>query len=393
MCKQAKLLLVISALYTFAMGLSGIFVNVYFWKQTNDFKVIVLYNMIHYIATPIAFITGGAIAKKRNGIWSLRLGLLLYSIFYILILFYGNKGATYIYALGFIYGLAIGFYWLAFNTLSFDFTDVNNRDTFNGYNGSCAGVAAAISPWISGFIISLFKGMRGYAYVFGITFLIFLLLVLISTIISCKRYDSKLDIKTVLHGGCKDWNIIKWATVLWGFRDVVIVYIVNILIIETMKSELLLGKIILAGSLITSASYVLVQRIIKPPKRQLAVILGTAGSMLAVVLIAIKVNYLTILSYIVIDSFFIPFYIIQLTSATFNVISRARDEDLRIEYIINKDIALNAGRVLSSAVLFILLLLFDKDALQELRFLKFYLLFIGIAPLFSGILLRRLRVI
>ena len=122
MCKEAKILLVISALFTFAMGLSNIFVNVFFWKQTNEYVVIAIYHLSHYITTPITFVLAGVLAKRKNGIWSLRIGLLTYVLFFMLILFWGSKGTYYIYFLGIIYGMATGFYWLAFNTLSFDFT-------------------------------------------------------------------------------------------------------------------------------------------------------------------------------------------------------------------------------------------------------------------------------
>ena len=55
----------VSALFAFAMGLSGIFVNVFFWKETSNFIVIVIYNLIHYIITPITFILAGALAKRK----------------------------------------------------------------------------------------------------------------------------------------------------------------------------------------------------------------------------------------------------------------------------------------------------------------------------------------
>ena len=56
MCREAKILLVVSALFTFASGLSGIFVDIFFWRETNSFLVIVIYNLIHFIITPITFI-------------------------------------------------------------------------------------------------------------------------------------------------------------------------------------------------------------------------------------------------------------------------------------------------------------------------------------------------
>lgn len=386
MCKEAKILLAVSTLFTFAMGLSGIFINVFFWKQTNNFIVIVLYNLMHYVFTPIAFIPAGALAKKKNGIWALRIGLLVYALFFALILFWGNKGIFYIYLLGMIYGTAIGFYWLAFNTLSFDFTHVNNRDTFNGFNGSCSAIAAAAAPMASAYIISTFSGMKGYYVVFAATLLLFVILLLVSAFLRCKNYGSKLNLKTAFSGNSKEWCAVWKSTGLWAIRDVTIVFVINILIIETTKSELSLGKLTFIASLISSASYVLVQKIIKPPRRRLSVGIGAIGSFLAVLGLALKVDYWTLFAYVVLDAFFLPFFLIQLNSATFNVINRAHEEDMRIEYMINKDFALNAGRIVSAGVLIALL-----SAFKELSILRAYLVFIGLAPVLSGYFLQKLK--
>lgn len=385
MCKEAKILLFMSALFTFAAGLSGIFVNIFFWKQTNSFIVIVIYNMIHYITTPITFMIGGIIAKKKNGIWSLRLGLILYAIFYSLILILGNRGGIYIYILGMVYGFAVGFYWLAFNTLSFDFTCVTNRDTFNGFNGSCAGVAAAIAPITSGYIITRFTGNKGYSIVFTITLSIFIVLLIISLFLKCNNYGSKVNFKKVFSKNCSDWSIIRKSTTLWGFRDVIIGFLVNILIIETTGSELSLGKLTFIGALASSGAYVLVQKIIKPPRRRLAIYVGTIGSFLAVTTIVYKVSYATLLIFMVVDSFLLPFFLIQLSSSSFNVINKIHEEDLRIEYMINKDIVLNGGRIISSIILLLVLSLF-KGAFV----IRGYLLLIGAIPILSGYFLRKL---
>ncbi|WP_291571465.1 MFS transporter [Clostridium sp. UBA4548] len=385
MCKEAKILLFMSALFTFAAGLSGIFVNIFFWKQTNSFIVIVIYNMIHYITTPITFMIGGIIAKKKNGIWSLRLGLILYAIFYSLILTLGNRGGIYIYILGMVYGFAVGFYWLAFNTLSFDFTCVTNRDTFNGFNGSCAGVAAAIAPITSGYIITRFSGNKGYSIVFTITLSIFIVLLIISLFLKCNNYGSKVNFKKVFSKNCSDWSIIRKSTTLWGFRDVIIGFLVNILIIETTGSELSLGKLTFIGALASSGAYVLVQKIIKPPRRRLAIYVGTIGSFLAVTTIVYKISYATLLIFMVVDSFLLPFFLIQLSSSSFNVINKIHEEDLRIEYMINKDIVLNGGRIISSIILLLVLSLFRGAFV-----IRGYLLLIGAIPILSGYFLRKL---
>jgi MFS transporter, YQGE family, putative transporter len=386
MCKDAKALLLVSTLFTFAMGLSNVFVNVFFWKQTSDFKVIVIYNMMHYIVIPMIFILGGIIAKRKNGIWPLRLGLLAYALFFIVILLVGGKGIIYIYILGVIHGIGSGFYWLAYNTLCFDFTDITNRDTFTGFNGSCSGIASAAAPITSAYIISIFNDMTGYRIVFAITLSIFIVLILISMTLRCKNYVGKLDYKKAFLSNCEEWGIIRKSTVFWGFRDVIIVFLVNILIIETTKSELSIGQLTLAASLVSSISYMLVQKIIKPSRRRLSIIIGTVGSFAAILGLAVKVEYITLLIYVVTDALFIPFFMIQLTSSTYNVINRAHDENMRIEYMINKDLMLNTGRIISAGILLILLNVSSDPAV-----LQGYLLFIGVAPIVSGYFLSKLK--
>jgi YQGE family putative transporter len=386
MCKDAKALLLVSTLFTFAMGLSNIFVNVFFWKQTKDFKVIVIYNLMHYIVIPMVFILAGIIAKRKNGIWPLRFGLLAYTIFFAVILWVGGKGGAYIYVLGVIHGIGSGFYWLAFNTLCFDYTDTNNRDTFNGFNGSCAGIASAASPITAAYIISRFEGVTGYNIVFAITLTIFIVLLLISLALRCKNYAGKLDFKKAFSSNCEEWSMIRRSTVSWGFRDVIIVFLVNILIIETTKSELSLGQLTLFASLVSSASYVLVQKVIKPPQRKLSIMIGTIGSFVAILGLGLKVEYSTLLFYVIADALFIPFYMIQLTSSTYNVISRAHDEDLRVEYMINRDLMLNGGRIVSVGILLILL-----HISAEIKLLQGYLVFIGLAPIVSGYFLSKLK--
>lgn len=385
MCRDTKLLFIVSALFTLAMGISGVFINVFFWKQTNNFSVVVIYNLTHYLATPITYTLGGIIAKRKNGVWSLRIGLILYAAFYALIAFLGDRASIQIFFLGIVFGLATGFYWLAYNTLSFDLTDTTNRDTFNGLNGSIGGIVSAVTPMISAYIISRFGGLGGYRIVFGITLVLFVILFLLSLILKCKTYGRRLDFNRCFSKNTDEWDIIRKATVIWGFRDVIIGFIINILIIEITNSELSLGTVTLVSSFISSGSFWLVQRIIKPQRRKLSILIGSIGTFISVLGLVMNVSFATLIFYSVIDAFFLPFLSIQLSSSTFNVIDRSHEEDMRIEYLINKDIVINLGRIISSIVLLILISFFKGRSI-----LRVYLLLIGATPLLSGYFLRKL---
>lgn len=79
MSKEAKILLIVSGLFTLAKGLSNVFVNIFLWKKSNDFILISQYNLIQYIFLPIAFTVAGWLAKKKR----MGYGLLESELFFI----------------------------------------------------------------------------------------------------------------------------------------------------------------------------------------------------------------------------------------------------------------------------------------------------------------------
>jgi len=111
------------------------------------------------------------------------------------------------------------------------------------------------------------------------------------------------------------------------------------------------------------------------------------GAFIAVLGVVFKVTYSSLLIFAIVDAFFLPFFLIQLSSSTFNVISREHEEGMRVEYMINKDIVINGGRIVSSIILLILLISFKTTSIS---ILKGYLLFIGVAPIISGYFLSKL---
>ena len=225
MVKKAKILLVISGLFTFAMGLSNVFVNVFLWKKSNDFIVIAQYNLMHYLFVPATFILAGWIAKKKNSVWPLRIGILLFAIFYICILILKSKVVKYVIFIGILYGIAAGFYWLAFQVLTFDLTSPENRDTFNGLNGTIASSCHSVAPFIAAFIIHKSEGITGYSIVFGASLTIFTVLVLISILLGSERYEKELVFRKLLSNNSLSWAIIRKSTAVWGMRDTVMMFL------------------------------------------------------------------------------------------------------------------------------------------------------------------------
>lgn len=386
MSKKAKILLVVSGLFTLGMGLSNVFVNVFLWKKSNDFIIIAQYNLMHYIFLPFSFLAAGWLSKKKNGIWALRIGIVLFILFFLLILILRNNVLDYIYPIGILYGIAAGFYWLAFQVLTFDFTSTNNRDTFYGFNGCICGIANALAPFTAAYIIEKNKDMFGYLIVFGISLTLFVILILVSLMLHSEHYGDRLNLKRILSKNGEEWNNLRKSIAAWGLRDVVILFLVVILIYKTTGSEMAIGKLTLISSLISSATYVFQQKIIKPKRRLFSLHLGAIFLFISVIGLIIKINYTTIAIHMIVSGSFFPFFMVPVNSAAFNILSRNHEEDMRIEYIVNREFAINLGRIVSTSLLIILLSVFKGN-----RILNYFLIFIGSAQLISLYFLRRIK--
>lgn len=385
--KKAKILLLISALFTLAIGLSNVFVNIFLWKKSNDFVLIAKYNLMHYFFVPITFIFAGWISKRKNGIWPLRLGIAIFAAFFGLILLLENSILSYVYSLGILFGIASGFYWLAFHVLSFDFTSMENRDTFNGFNGCMIGIAGAAAPFAAGYIIKRGGNSVGYTIVFAASLVLFVILIFVSMFLCSEHYGKSLNIKKVFGSNCDDWKGLRKGIAAWGLRDVVVIFLITVLIFMSTGSELMVGELTLYASLISSAAYIVQQKLVKPKRRMLSIYMGAVIIFAAVLGLVIKISYITLLFYIVLDAAFLPFFTVPMSSASFNIINRNHDEDLRVEYVVNREIALNAGRIASTGILIFLLTFIKFD-----RVLNYFLLFIGGAQLISVHFLRRLSI-
>jgi YQGE family putative transporter len=386
MSREAKILLLVSGLFTLAMGLSNVFVNIFLWKKSENFIVIAQYNLMHYIFLPIAFTVAGWLSKRKNGIWSLRIGISFFVLFFLSILFVKDEVTKYIYPFGILFGIAAGFYWLSFQVLSFDFTSPCNRDTFNGFNGFIAGAVNSIAPISAAYIIEKNNNTKGYLIVFSISLVLFIIQILISLLLRTEHFEGKLEIKKIISKNGFEWSNLRNGLAAWGLRDVVIMFLISILIYTTTKSEMSLGKLTFIASLISSGSYLLEQKLIKPKRRIFSIHMGAIFMFIAVLGLFFKINYTFLVIYIVLNAIFMPFFIVPMTSATFNTLNRNHEEDMRIEYIINKELALNIGRIVSTSIL-IVLLAFVKNN----KVLNYFLVFIGSAQFITLYFLRKIK--
>lgn len=353
--KDLSLLLIIGGLYSLSIALSNTFVNIYLWKQSGELADLAMYNLSIVVAQPLTFILAGRWAKKVDRVIVLRIGVIFLALFYVTVLLVGTKASDYLLLLGVLLGIGYGFYWLAYNVLTFEITEPETRDFFNGFLGILGSVGGMIGPVAAGFIISRLEKLTGYTVVFGLSLGLFSIAVLLSFFLKRRpahgRYWFQRIISERKHD--KNWRMITNAHYFQGLREGVFVFIVSVFVFIATDSEMALGTYGLINSGISFLAYYFVSRMVKKEYRKKAILVGGIILFLAIFLIVFNLSYFRLLLYAALIAVAYPLLLVPYSSMTYDVIGRGwKAAEMRIEYIVVRELFLNLGRV-SSILLFL----------------------------------------
>lgn len=352
--REAWVLLSISGLHAFSFSLSNAFVNVFLWKLNHDLFRIAIYNLANYIGIGLTFILAGWITKRVDRVISIRIGVSLQALFYLLVLLLGTRSSDFVLPLGFFLGLGSGFFWMSYNVLYFEISERDNRDVMNGISGFLASLTGIFAPLLSGFIITRVDHFLGYRIIFGISLAVFVLSVIVSFFLKLRKAEGSYQLLKVIKIVIKpkeNWFWINVATFFQGLREGVFLFFTGLLVYLITKNELTLGTYYTVASVVSLISYLLMGRFLKPEYRANSMLVATLMMGLLIIPFLIYWNIWTVWLYGVGLYLFYPFYYAPLTSIVYDVIGENRQAvQLRVEYVVSRELTLNAGRLLSILV-------------------------------------------
>ena len=368
--KDLALLLIIGGLYSLSIALSNTFVNIYLWKQSGELADLAMYNLSIVVAQPLTFILAGRWAKKVDRVIVLRIGVIFLALFYVTVLFVGTKASDFLLLLGVLLGIGYGFYWLAYNVLTFEITKPETRDFFNGFLGILGSVGGMIGPVAAGFIISRLEKLTGYTVVFGLSLGLFSIAVLLSFFLKRRPAHGKYWFRRIIteRKHDKNWRMVTNAHFFQGLREGVFVFIVSVFVFIATDSEMALGTYGLINSGISFLAYYFVSRTLKKEYRKQAILVGGLILFLAIFLIIFDLSYFRLLLYAAMIAVAYPLLLVPYASMTYDVIGRGwKAAEMRVEYIVVRELFLNLGRV-ASILLFLLAthLFSEKQAIPVL---------------------------
>lgn len=383
------LLLVIGGLYALSIALSNTFVNVYLWKQSGDFIHIALYNLASVVMQPLTFILAGRWAKKIDRVIVLRLGVSFLSVFFFAVLFLGEKASSFLLLLGGLLGIGYGFYWLAFNVLTFEITEPETRDFFNGFLGLLTSFAGMIGPMLAGWLITSMEKLIGYKVIFGISLGLFVVAVILSFFLKRRHATGTYNFKRILAERKKNWN---WNNVLkahffQGLREGAFVFVIVIWVYIATNSELAIGTYGLIASAVSFVCYYLVGRFIKPTFRKKAILFGAVGLYLAIFLIVNELSFTRLIMYGIVISISYPILLVPYISITYDVIGKGwKAAEMRVEYVVVRELFLNCGRILSILCFLLFVTIFGEE-----KGIPMLLLILGAGHLIVYFFIRRVK--
>ncbi|WP_163970011.1 MFS transporter [Oceanobacillus halotolerans] len=358
------LLLVIGGLYSLGIFLSNTFVNIYLWKQAGDYITIAIYNLAVYIFQPITFILAGKVAKKVDRVIVLRLGVITLSLFFLSVLLIADQAAKYNFILGSLLGIGYGFYWLAYNVLTFEITEPETRDFFNGFLGVLQSFGGMIGPLLAGIIIGKMTDNAGYTTIFTISFILFICAVATSFFIKRRKAEGSFYFRRILeerrHN--KNWRRVLNAHTFQGLREGIFVFVISIWVFLVTGSEFSLGMFNLVLSGLSFVCYFIVTKFIKPSLRKRAILAGAVILYGSIFIILFDITYTQLIIYAILIGIAYPIINVPYASLTYDVIGKAwKAKDLRVEYIVVRELFINIGRVFSILTFLVTVMLANAE--------------------------------
>ena len=368
-------------------------INIYFWRITQDVKVLVIFNIVFAVAHVIAFMVAATSSKKHTAVLSLQIGTLLQILYLLSVLFLQDSIVTYVILVAMLGGIAHGAYWFSDNLLKFDLTNPDNRLKFTGAYQSVKSAAGAIVPFVASLLV-LSGGdvFHSYARVFIAAIICTLLVLAVSVLTLQTSTTADTNFAFVTHSK-KLWHSknIRLACIstLLGQIAVIIPTVLGLLLFIRNGSELSLGSYqLITVCVVIVTNYYMGTYFHREHYRKL-LMYGGILNFLFIVILLISQSYLAILLYGVLTSLcsfmLAPQYPMIQDALTMYCSSKEECQEIRVEYIALQECFDGTGKVIG----FLILLLIGN--FTNIVSISSVLILAGLSALASTIVITRIK--
>ncbi|WP_021881270.1 MFS transporter [Paenibacillus sp. P22] len=353
--RDAVTSLIIHSCFQFGASMSGLFLNLYLWRLTQDLAINGLYNIICFAMTPAAFAAGGWLAKRKDRMAAYRLGIVMIAVFYLLVVIAQERVAEYYVLFALLNGISSGFYWVGYLVLQYDVSTETNRIRYLAINMIAFNSAGLAGPALAGLIIRSSEGLQGYIFIFSLAFVMFAAAAAISFRIPMQTVRHRtyyLNLMGLLMSKHRRWRRALYSFFVFGLFQGIMLFLPNILLFRTVGREDWVGYLGVLFSALTVATGYVISRSAQQEHVRIYLLISSIGVTLGSALLLLDVKLWSVAAFMILFSVFNPLAVNTLTSYYYRLIGQLPLKgQLRVESVIMRELFLNAGRVASIALL------------------------------------------
>lgn len=333
------------------------FFVMYFLNLSNDNLIpLAIYYLILYFTVYFTIFSLRNFCKSPKRVYLLRIGILLNFIYFLLIYFLKENMVNYTWLIAIVYGLEEGFYFSVYN--NFESTGIKNdeRKKFLGLIYALKSLLSIIIPFIFGSIMSV-EG-------FDKCLIIVLILVIFQIICSFIFKDiaieknTKTNLREFVKIVGKDNKIkqmykvemLNGAIYSGAFNSIVTIYIIRVL-----KDSFSYGVFTSIFAVITTFVGLYFAKIAKPKYYINNLIVSCILTILGIILIIVKCNFITIIIFNLFQSYSKTIVELIISNSNMNIANKKELKDkFKVEYFVGMETYLVVGRIASYILLFTL---------------------------------------
>ena len=356
--RNYKILFSLRLLKSILTSFVDVFLVLYFINvSNNNILPLGIYKLVAMVTVYLVVFLLRNYCKSKNRVWLMRIGIILYFIYFLAIILLKENVVDYIYLIGLLYGLEEGFYYSVYNTIESDGIENKDREKYLGSYNGYKNIVSIIFPLFFGGLI------QNSGFINTIIFV--LVIVVLEIILSVMLKDNNIpkgdktnlkefknDMKK--HPELKSIIITNICSGL-TYSEGALSYVITIYIIKVFSESVSLGIFTSIFSAISIIIVFLFANVIKP--KYYIKLLGISLP-ITIVLLCIMLfdcNFITVVLYNLFQTIsrLLSDLIKERNIFNFSNIKTIKKE-YKVEYFLTLETALFIGRVISNT-LFILM--------------------------------------
>lgn len=367
--KNYKVLFLLRLLKSILTNFVDVFLVLYFISvSNNNILPLGIYKLVAMTTVWIVIFLVRNICKSKNRVWLMRIGMVIYFLYFLTIILLKEQVVNYIYIIGLLYGLEEGFYYSVYNTIESDGIENENREKYLGMYNGLKNIISTIFPLFFGSLIQ----SSGFINTITLVLVIVVLQIILSIVLDDNNIPkgNKTNLKEFKEA-MKEHPELKSVIgnqICYGltYSEGALSYVITIYIIKIFSESISLGIFTSIFSFISVIIGFLFVKVIKSKYYIKLLCLTLPITVILLCVMLLNCNFLTVVLYNLFQtvSKLLSDLINERNIVNFSNIEAIKKE-YKVEYFFTGETALFIGRVVSNA-LFILMAFLNANFIMAI---------------------------